>query len=167
VHGSKEPRLRETTLAQDVQSSFLCCRCFISFSYNATQLWIKPCNLSTNFKFSLWLRTVTFTLLLEHCPSLRGYAAWTWLRVMGEWEIRHPQTYRHTEIQQRSWGREGCMFLMGNVSAYLSQSVYFIRSVQGKDSGLKFLFLKFLSFFFFTYLLFYCVWPKSCIKIGK
>jgi hypothetical protein len=27
------------------------------------------------------------------------------------------------------------MFLVGNVSAYLSQSVYFIRSVQGKDSG--------------------------------
>jgi hypothetical protein len=27
------------------------------------------------------------------------------------------------------------MFLMGNVRAYLSQSVYFIRAVQGKDSG--------------------------------
>jgi hypothetical protein len=29
----------------------------------------------------------------------------------------------------------GYTFLVGNVSAYLSQSVYFIRSVQGKDSG--------------------------------
>jgi hypothetical protein len=41
----------------------------------------------------------------------------------------------HTDIQQKSWVWEGCTFLMGNVSAYLSQSVYFNRSVQGKDSG--------------------------------
>jgi hypothetical protein len=27
------------------------------------------------------------------------------------------------------------MFLMGNMNAYLSQSIYFIRSVQEKDSG--------------------------------
>jgi hypothetical protein len=46
----------------------------------------------------------------------------------------------HTDIQtynikQKSWGWEGCTFLMGNVSAYLSQNVYFNRSAQGKDSG--------------------------------
>jgi hypothetical protein len=27
------------------------------------------------------------------------------------------------------------MFLMGNVNVYLSQNDYFVRSVQGKDSG--------------------------------
>jgi hypothetical protein len=51
----------------------------------------------------------------------------------GEWDMRH--THRHTDIQQKSWGWEGGTFMMGNVSAYLSHSVYFIRSVQGKDSG--------------------------------
>jgi hypothetical protein len=39
------------------------------------------------------------------------------------------QTYN---IKHRSWGREGCMFLMGNVSTYLSQSVYFIRQYKEK-----------------------------------
>jgi hypothetical protein len=39
------------------------------------------------------------------------------------------QTYRHTT---ESWGREGCTFLMGNVSAYLSQSVYFIGQYKEK-----------------------------------
>jgi hypothetical protein len=42
----------------------------------------------------------------------------------------------HTDIQtlkKKSCGREGCMFLMGNVSTYLSQSLFY-RSVQGKDS---------------------------------
>jgi hypothetical protein len=47
------------------------------------------------------------------------------------------KTHRHTDIKQKSWGQEDCTFLVGNVSAYLSQSVYFNRSVQGKgkDSG--------------------------------
>jgi hypothetical protein len=39
------------------------------------------------------------------------------------------QTYN---IKQKSWGREGCTFLMGNVSAYLSQSVYFIGQYKEK-----------------------------------
>jgi hypothetical protein len=41
----------------------------------------------------------------------------------------------HTDIKQKSWGQKGYTFLMGNVSTYLSQSVYFNRSVQGKDSS--------------------------------
>jgi hypothetical protein len=47
------------------------------------------------------------------------------------------KTHKHADIQHKTehWYREDCMFLMGNVSTYLSQSVYFIRSVQGKDSG--------------------------------
>jgi hypothetical protein len=39
------------------------------------------------------------------------------------------QTYRHTT---ESWGREGCTFLMGNMSAYLGQSVYFTGQTQVK-----------------------------------
>jgi hypothetical protein len=38
----------------------------------------------------------------------------------------------HTDIQQKIWGWEGCMFLMGNVTAYLSQSLYFIGQYKEK-----------------------------------
>jgi hypothetical protein len=31
-----------------------------------------------------------------------------------------------------SWGREGCTFLMGNMSVYLSQGVYFIGQYKEK-----------------------------------
>jgi hypothetical protein len=45
----------------------------------------------------------------------------------------------HTNIQtynrKAGDGGVGCTFLIGNVSTYLNQSVYFIRSVQGKHSG--------------------------------
>jgi hypothetical protein len=40
----------------------------------------------------------------------------------------------NTDVKQK-WDREDYTFLVGNVSAYLSQSVYFNRSVPGKDSG--------------------------------
>jgi hypothetical protein len=52
-------------------------------------------------------------------------------------ENEKKDTHRHTDIKHKTegWDQEGCTFLMGNVSAYLSQSVYFYRSVQGRDSG--------------------------------
>jgi hypothetical protein len=46
-----------------------------------------------------------------------------------EWQEMRNKTHRHTDMQQKSWCWEGCTFLMGNVSTYLSQSVYFNRSV--------------------------------------
>jgi hypothetical protein len=42
------------------------------------------------------------------------------------------KTHRCIDIQQKSWGREGCTFLMGNMSAYLSQSVYFTGQYKEK-----------------------------------
>jgi hypothetical protein len=38
----------------------------------------------------------------------------------------------HIDIKQKNWGWEGCTFLMGNMSAYLSQSVYFIGQYKEK-----------------------------------
>jgi hypothetical protein len=35
-------------------------------------------------------------------------------------------THKHTNIKQKSWGWEDCMFLIGYLRAYLNQSVYFI-----------------------------------------
>jgi hypothetical protein len=47
------------------------------------------------------------------------------------------KTHTDIDIKHKTevWDWEGCMILMGNVSAYLGQSVYFNRSVQGNDSG--------------------------------
>jgi hypothetical protein len=39
------------------------------------------------------------------------------------------QTYN---IKQKSWRWEGCTFPMGNVSTYLSQSIYFIGQYKEK-----------------------------------
>jgi hypothetical protein len=72
-------------------------------------------------------------------PRLGATCPWpAWVCCMNltkrdrEWKIRQTQTYRH---KTECWGQEGYTFLMGHMSAYLSQSVYFIRLVQGKDSG--------------------------------
>jgi hypothetical protein len=46
-----------------------------------------------------------------------------------EWKKRHTQTYRH---KTEKWDREGYTFLVGDVSTYLSQSVYFIGQYKEK-----------------------------------
>jgi hypothetical protein len=53
------------------------------------------------------------------------------------WEQWGMRNKTHTDIQTyrrktEKWYREGCMFLMGKVSAYLSQSVYFIGQYKEK-----------------------------------
>jgi hypothetical protein len=50
-------------------------------------------------------------------------------------EKKDTHNHKYTKHKTEIWVQEDCTFLMGNVSTYLSQSVYFIRSVQGKDSG--------------------------------
>jgi hypothetical protein len=42
------------------------------------------------------------------------------------------KTHRHTDIKQKSWGQEGYTFLVGNMSTYLSQRVYFIGQYKEK-----------------------------------
>jgi hypothetical protein len=42
---------------------------------------------------------------------------------------------RHTDIKTQSWGRETCTFLVGYVSTYLSQSVYFIGQFKGMNQA--------------------------------
>jgi hypothetical protein len=46
-----------------------------------------------------------------------------------EWEKRHTQTCRH---KTEKWDRECYTFLVGNVSAYLSQGIYFIGQYKEK-----------------------------------
>jgi hypothetical protein len=47
-------------------------------------------------------------------------------RSSGEWKKTH------TDIQTENWDREDYTFLVGNVSTYLSQSVYFIGQYKKK-----------------------------------
>jgi hypothetical protein len=46
--------------------------------------------------------------------------------------MRHTQRYIDIKHKTEGWNWEGCMFLMANVSAYLSQSVYFIGQYREK-----------------------------------
>jgi hypothetical protein len=40
--------------------------------------------------------------------------------------MRNKDTHRHTDIKTQTWVQKDCMFLVGYMSAYLNQSVYFI-----------------------------------------
>jgi hypothetical protein len=40
--------------------------------------------------------------------------------------MRNKDIHTHIDLNTQSWGQEGCLFLVGYMSAYLSQSVYFI-----------------------------------------
>jgi hypothetical protein len=46
-----------------------------------------------------------------------------------KWEKRHTQTYKH---KTDKWDPERYTFLVGNVKAYLRQSVYFIGQYKEK-----------------------------------
>jgi hypothetical protein len=66
--------------------------------------------------------------------DLCRYAAWTWLRAVGEWEIRHTQTLdMNQKIEICHW--EGCTFLVGYASTFLSHSVYFKGQYKEKTPG--------------------------------
>jgi hypothetical protein len=66
-----------------------------------------------------------FIYLWNWVPPPMWLSCWTWLGAMRN------EKQRHTDIKTQSWDWEDCMFLVGYMNAYLSQSVYFIGQCKG------------------------------------
>jgi hypothetical protein len=85
--------------------------------------WVSPFqalgNTSCLLQHSLWLWNDDAVWFCR-VPQPAWLSCWTWLGAMGN------EKQRHTDIKTQSWDREDCMFLVGYVSTFPSQSVYFI-----------------------------------------